>query len=156
MRARTHTDASALAGARSSTVSTMMDECNGWWMSEIVWLQQSKCLDECNDMISAELMLRHECSGRVCQWQCHVHTALSHEQHWVTRIILNVELWMSLWRTWQIYERFTFFVNAKEYRSKPDVTCIEKTNTNVDCNYCQANMITSSARQWTCFKRSLA
>ena len=45
---------------------------------------------------------------------------------------------MSLWRTWEVYERFTFFVSAKEYRSKTVVTHIEKTNTNVTCNHCQA------------------
>ena len=45
---------------------------------------------------------------------------------------------MSLWRTWEFYESFTFFVSAKEYRSKTDVTHIEKTNTNIACNNCQA------------------
>ena len=34
--------------------------------------------------------------------------------------------------------RLTFFASAKEYRSKTDVTRIEKTNTNVACNNCQA------------------
>ena len=38
----------------------------------------------------------------------------------------------------QLYESFTFFISAKEYRSKTDVTRIEKTNTNVACNNCQA------------------
>ena len=60
---------------------------------------------------------------------CHVHTAWSRE---------NVEWWMSLWRTCEVYESFTFFVSGKEYRSKTDVTRIEKTNTNVACNNCQA------------------
>ena len=32
----------------------------------------------------------------------------------------------------------SFFVSANEYLSKTEVTCIEKTNTNVTCNYCQA------------------
>ena len=48
------------------------------------------------------------------------------------------QLTMSLWRTWEVYDTFTFFVSGKEYRSKTDVTHIEKTNTNVTCNNCQA------------------
>ena len=38
----------------------------------------------------------------------------------------------------RFYESFTFFQSAKEYRSKTGVTLIEKTNTNVTCNNCQA------------------
>ena len=95
-------------------------------MSVTVWLQQSEHLDDCDCVISAEWMLRHQCCGcvpRATAWSCK-----------------KVELWMSLWRTWEVYERFTFIVSAKEYRSISDVTRIEKINTNV-------------ARQLTCFKQ---
>ena len=53
---------------------------------------------------------------------------------------------MSLWRTWEVCESFTFFVSAKEYRSKTDVARIKKTNTNVACNYCQAKYENSKGK----------
>ena len=81
------------------------------WMSVTVEFQQS------------------ECFGMSAVAVCHVQTTWSRE---------NVESWMSLWRTWEVYESFTFFISVKEYRSKTNVTRIEKTNTNVACNNCQA------------------
>ena len=115
VRACTHTGALALAGVRSSTASTMLDECYRWWMSATVWLQQSECMDEC---YAASLWFQQsECFCMRPVVVCHVHTAWSRE---------NVELSMSFWRTWKVYERFTFFVNAKEHRSKTNVTRIKK------------------------------
>ena len=116
-----HAGASALACVRASSVRTIMDECYRWWMGVTVWSQQSESLDECDGMISVEWMLWHECRGSVLS--C---IAWSRE---------NVESLMSLWRTWEDYERFIFLVSAKEYRSKTDETRIENTKTNVACNY---------------------
>ena len=58
---------------------------------------------------------------------CHVHTACSLEK---------VESWMSLLKTCEVYERFTLFVIAKEYRSKTGKTNF--TNNSLTCGYCQA------------------
>ena len=53
---------------------------------------------------------------------------------------------MSFWITGDVYESFTFFISTKEYRSKTDVTLIEKTNTNLDCNNCQAKYDNSKGK----------
>ena len=76
------------------------------WMSATVEFQQPES----------------ECFGMSAVAVCHVHTSWSRE---------NVESWMSLWRTWEVFVSFTFFVSGKGYRSK---TRIEKTNTNVAYN----------------------
>ena len=57
---------------------------------------------------------------------CCVHTAWSHE---------NV-LFMHLFTVDILVKNL--IVSAKEYRSKTDVTLIEKTSINVTCNYSQA------------------
>ena len=49
----------------------------------------------------------------------------------------------------------TSFVSTKEYRSKTDLTCIEKTHTNVTCNNCQAKYDdskckTTDLKLWLC------
>ena len=54
----------------SSMVSIMMDECNSWWMSAMLWLQQSECLDECYSMISAEWNLLSFCQAKYDNFKC--------------------------------------------------------------------------------------
>ena len=69
MSARTHTGALALACVRSSTVCTIMDECDWWWMCAKVWLQQSEC------WMSATLWFQQsECFCMSAVAMCHVPT----------------------------------------------------------------------------------
>ena len=78
------------------------------------WVQQYDCSRVNAWMSVTEWFQQSESFGMSAVAVCHVHTAWSNK---------NVKSWMSLWRTWEFYERFIFFVSAKENRSKSMYSC---------------------------------
>ena len=104
-----HTGAQGPDDARANKVGIMMDECDGWWISATVWLQQSGCV--CMSAVAA----------------CSVHTVCSRE------IVLHV-LALSLSSAPLSAERLVHAVVPKRnlrglyssYRSKTNVTRIKK------------------------------
>ena len=108
------------------TLSWMNVTDNGWVLqynsSRVnAWMGAKRS----KSMTTAEWMLLHECYCRVLPAHC-----MESRQQQMSAS-LTCPLLMSLWRTWEVYERFIFYISAKEYRSKPYGTCIEKTITNV-------------------------
>ena len=98
-------------------------------------------MDECYNIIAAKWMLGwvqwNDCR-RVNVAMCCVHTAWSSK---ICKCLVS-----TLRRTWEVYERFIFFVSAKEYSSKTDEHILQKQTLTLQATILRQNTITWSAR----------